>query len=341
MTKLSCSLFCAALLLGALSLPLHAQSYHIAKTVPLVGDGGWDYLTFDSTAHRLFIAHSTQVLVVDAESGSLLGQVPGLNGAHGVALALAEGHGFASSGRDSSVTMFDLKTYKVLKKTTAADDADAILYDPATHRVFSFNGDANSSSVIDPQSGVVIGNIDLGGKPEFGVSAWDGTLFVNLEDKAEIVQIDAKAMTVTRRWPIAPCEEPTGLAIDREHHRLFSGCSNQVMAISDATNGRLITTLPIGKGVDGCAFDPGTNLAFSSNGEGSLTVIHEDSPDSFHVAATVPTKRGARTMTVDPKTHRVFTASADYGATPTATPENPRPRPAIVPGTFVLLVLEP
>ena len=144
--------------------------------------------------------------------------------------------------------MFDLKTYQVLKKTTAADDADAILYDPATHRVFSFNGDANSSSVMDPQSGAVIGNIDLGGKPEFGVSAWDGTLFVNLEDKAEIVQIDAKAMTVTRRWPIAPCEEPTGLAIDREHHRLFSGCSNQVMAISDATNGRLITTLPIGKG---------------------------------------------------------------------------------------------
>jgi len=340
MTKLSRSLACAALLLGALSLPLQAQSYHIAKTVPLVGDGGWDYLTFDSTANRLFIAHSTQVLVVDAESGSLLGQVPGLNGAHGVALALTEGHGFACSGRDSSVTMFDLKTYQVLKKFTAADDADAILYDPATHRVFSFNGDANSSSVIDPVSGTVIGNIDLGGKPEFGVSSWDGTLFVNLEDKAEIVQIDAKAMTVTRRWPIAPCEEPTGLAIDRAHHRLFSGCSNQVMAISDATNGRLITTLPIGKGVDGCAFDPGTNLAFSSNGEGSLTVIQEDSPDSFHVAATVPTKRGARTMTVDTKTHRVFTASADYGATPAATPENPRPRPAIVPGTFVLLVLE-
>ena len=164
MTKLSRSLSCAALLLGAVSLPLQAQSYHIAKTVPLVGDGGWDYLTFDSTAHRLFIAHSTQVLVVDAESGSLLGQVPGLNGAHGVALALAEGHGFASSGRDSSVTMFDLKTYQVLKKFTAADDADAILYDPASHHVFSFNGDANSSSVIDPVSGTVIGNIDLGGE---------------------------------------------------------------------------------------------------------------------------------------------------------------------------------
>ncbi len=341
MTKLSRRLACAALLLSALSLPLHAQSYHLARTVPLVGDGGWDYLTFDSTAHRLFIAHSTQVLVVDAESGALLGQIPGLNGAHGVALALAEGHGFATSGRDSSVTMFDLKTYQVLKKTTAADDADAILYDPASGRVFSFNDTANSFTAIDPASGAVIGTIDLGGQPEFGVWSGDGTLFVNLEDKTEIAQIDAAAMKVTRRWSLAPCEEPTGLAIDRAHHRLFSGCSNQVMAISDATNGRLITTLPIGQGVDGCAFDPGAQLAFSSNGEGTVTVIKEDSPDSFHVVANVATKRGARTMTLDEKTHRIYTASAEYGATPAPTAERPHPRPSIVPGTFVLLVLEP
>ena len=338
--RLSLTAWCGALMLGSSPSPLQSQSYHVARTIPLTGDGGWDYLTFDSTAHRVFIAHSTQVLVVDADSGSLLGQIQGLNGAHGVALAYPAGHGFATSGRDSSVTMFDLNTYQVLGKTTA-EDADAILYDPASNHVFSFNGDANSSSVIDPATGAVIGTIELGGKPEFGVSAGDGTLFVNLEDQGEVVQIDAAGMKVTRRWSIAPCEDPTGLAIDRGHHVLFSGCGNQVMAISDAVGGKLITTLPIGQGVDGCAFDPGAQLAFSSNGDGTITVVKEDSPTAFHVVANAATKRGARTMTVDQKTHRLYTATAEFGATPAPTAERPHPRPSIVPGSFVMLVLEP
>jgi DNA-binding beta-propeller fold protein YncE len=234
-----------------------------------------------------------------------------------------------------------LKTLKVLGHTTAAPDADAVLYDPASKRVYTFNGDAHSSSVIDAASGARVGTIDLGGGPEFAVSAGDGKLYVNLEDKSEIVEVDAAAMRVTRRWSLAPCEAPTGLAIDRVHHRLFSGCHSKVMAISDATAGKVITTLPIGAGVDAAAFDPGTQLAFASNGDGTLTVVHEDSPDKFHVVADVPTRRGARTMALDPITHRVYLVTADFGPAPAPTAEQPRPRPTIVPGTFSLLVCEP
>jgi len=341
MRSLARRLWCSALLLTLYALPAQSQSYHLAKTVTLGGDGGWDYVAFDTAGHRLFIAHSTRVVVVDAGNDSTLGEIPGLNGAHGIALAYEAGHGFASSGRDSMVTMFDLKTLAVLGRTMAAEDDDAILFDPASHHVFTFNGDAGSSTVIDAVSGKAIGNIELGGKPEFGVTAGDGTLFVNLEDKAVIDQIDAKAMKVTRSWPIAPCESPTGLAIDRKHHVLFSGCGNQVMAISDAKAGRLITTVPIGQGVDACGFDPAAQLAFASNGDGTLTVIHEDSPTSFRVVANVATRRGARTMALDEQTHRVYSVTADLGPPPPPTAERPHPRPSIVPGTFMLLVLEP
>jgi len=236
--------------------------------------------------------------------------------------------------------MFDLKTLKELGRTRAADDADAILFDSASNRVFTFNGDAQSSTVVDPASGQAIGSIALGGKPEFGVSAGDGKLYVNIEDRAEIVEIDAAAQKVTRRWSLAPCTEPTGLAIDRVHHRLFSGCHNRVMAISNATTGKVIATVPIGGGVDGDGFDPGTGLAFSSDGEGTLTVVHQDSPNKYRVVSTVPTKRGARTMALDPRTHRIFTVTADLGPPPAPTKEQPHPRPTVVPDTFTLLVLE-
>jgi hypothetical protein len=330
----------AALLLG-LAGPAGAQTYHVAKTMTLGGDGGWDYVALDSVAHRLFIARQNRVMVVDPEGGRVLAEIPGLERAHGVAFAYESGHGFATSGTDSAVTMFDLKTLKVLRRTTAAPDADAVLYDPVSKRVFTFNCDAHSSSVIDAVSGARVGSMDLGGGPEFAVSAADGNLYVNVEDKGEIVEIDAAAMRVTRRWSLAPCESPTGLAIDRVHHRLFSGCRNKVMAISDATAGKLVTTLPIGAGVDAAAFDPGTQLAFASNGDGTLTVVHEDAPDKFRVVADVPTRRGARTMALDPLTHRVYLVTADLGPAPTATPQQPRPRPTIVPGTFALLVCEP
>jgi DNA-binding beta-propeller fold protein YncE len=341
MTRIVRVLSCSAVLWCAGVLPTQAQSYHVAKSLTLGGEGGWDYLTFDSTGHRLFVTHQTRVLVVNPDNGTVLGEIAGLNGAHGVALAYGAGHGFATSGRDSTVTMFDLATYQVLGRTAVAEDDDAILYDPATQHIFTFNGDAGSSTVLDAKSGQSVGTIDLGGKPEFGVSAGDGKLYVNLEDKAVIAEIDAAAMRVTRQWPIAPCESPTGLAIDRAHHRLFSGCRNKVMAISDATAGRLITTLPIGEGVDGCAFDPTAQLAFSSNGDGTLTVIHEDSPDQFRVVTTADTRRGARTLALDERTHRIFTVTADFGPPPAPTAERPHPRPSIVPGTFALLELDP
>jgi hypothetical protein len=326
--------------------PLAAQTaappaaYRVTRSITLGGDGRWDYVTVDSVGHRLFIARQTRVMVVDPASGKLLGEIPGLDGAHGVALVYALGRGFATSGHDGMVTMFDLRSLKVLGRIKAADDADAVLYDPASRRVFTFNGDPGTSTVIDPQSGKVVGTITLGGKPEFGVADGAGKLYVNLEDKAEIAEIDPVKLQVTRHWPLAGCEEPTGLAIDRAHGLLFSGCHSGVMAISDARAGRTIAQAPIGQGVDACAFDPGTALAFASNGDGTITVVHEDGPASFHVVSTATTRRGARTMALDERTHRLYTVTAEFGATPAATPSEPHPRPALVPGTFSLLELD-
>jgi DNA-binding beta-propeller fold protein YncE len=317
-------------------------SYHVLKRYQLGGDGGWDYVALDTVGHRLFIARQNRVMVVDPDHGKVLGEITDLGGAHGVAFAYEAGHGFITSGRDSTVTMFDLKTLKVLRKTIAAPDADAILYDPASKRVFTLNGDAHSSTVIDPVSGKRIGSIDLGASPEFGVSAGNGKLYVNLTKEGAIAEINAVTMRVTRQWSVAPCRGSTGLAIDRATHRLFSGCRSKVMAISDATKGRLITTLPIDGGVDANAFDPGTRNAFSSNGDGTLTIVHEDSPNHFRVVETVPTMKGARTMALDPKTHRVYLVSAQFGPPPAdSTAANPRRRPPVVPGSFTLLAVGP
>lgn len=330
----------AALMLAALpSEPAAAQTYRVAHTYTLGGDGGWDYLALDTAGHRLFIARQDRVMVVDPATGKLLAEIPGLNRAHGVAFAYAAGHGFATSGADSTVTMFDLKTLQVLKRTKVAIDDDAVLFDPATGHIFTMNGDAKSSSVLDAGSGDLIGTIDLGGGPEFGVSAGDGKLYVNIEDQSAVVEIDAAAQKVVRRWSILPCESPSGLAIDRVHHRLFSGCRNGTMGVSDAQSGKLITTVPIGRGVDACRFDEATGLAFASNGDGTLTVIHEDSPDKYSVVGNVTTKQGARTMELDPATHRLFTASADFGPVPAAQPGQRR-RPPVLPGTFALLELD-
>jgi WD40 repeat protein len=331
----------AALALSAGASALEAQAYHVVKTIPLPGDGGWDYVIFDSVGHRLFISRQNRVMVVDPESGKLLGEIPGLERAHGIAFSYETGHGFASSGTDSTVTMFDLKTLKVLGHTTTALDDDAIIYDPATKNIFTFNGDAHNASVLSATTGKLVGTIDLGSGPEYAVSAGDGKLYVNLEEKSAIDEIDAATMKVTRQWSLAPCESPSGLAIDRAHHRLFSGCHNKVMAISDATAGKVITTVPIGAGVDANGFDPGTQLAFSSNGDGTLTVVHEDSPDKFTVVANVATKRGARTLALDERTHRVYLVTADFGPAPAATAGHPHPRPTILPGTFTLIVTEP
>jgi hypothetical protein len=338
---LSRLLAAGALVLGVAVAPVQAQSYHVTRTFTLGGEGGWDYLALDTAGHRMFIARQDRIMVVDPAAGTLLGEIPGLNRAHGVAFDYASGHGFATSGADSTVTMFDLKTLQVLVRTTAAVDDDGILYDPATRRIFTMNGDAGSATAIDPVSGRRVGAVDLGGKPEFGVSAGDGMLYVNLEDKSEVAEVDAQTLKVTRHWSIAPCESPSGLAIDRANHLLFSGCRNGLMGVSDARAGRLVTTVPIGRGVDACRFDAASRLAFASNGDGTLTVIHEDSPDKYTVVANVATKQGARTMELDEATHRLYTVSADFGPAPAPTAERPRPRPPVLPGTFALLVLEP
>jgi len=308
----------------------------------LGGDGGWDYLTLDAATHRLYIARATRVMVVDATNGKLLGELPDTPGVHGVALVPESGRGFVSSGRDNSVTVFDLKTLKALGKVKVGQNPDAILYDPALHRVFVFNGKSHDASVIDPAKQEVVATIPLDGKPEFAVADGAGRIYVNIEDKAQLVAIDGRKAEVVARWSLAPCEEPTGLALDKANHRLFSGCSNKVMTVVDAESGKLVTTLPIGDGVDGVAFDPQKHLAFSSNGQdGTLTVIRQETPDRYSVAKTIPTAKGARTLTLDPETHKVYLVTARFGATPAPTAAQPRPRPALEPNSFELLVVTP
>jgi DNA-binding beta-propeller fold protein YncE len=278
-------------------------------------------------------------MVVDQDTGKLLGEVTGINGAHGTAIAQATGHGFATAGNDQAVVMFDLKTFAPLKKIPAAEDADAILYDPASNRVFTLNGDAHSSTVIDPREGTLVTNIALGGKPEYGASVGDGKVYANLTDTSEIVEIDAKAATVSRRWPTAPCRQPVSMAIDTARKRVFSGCRSGVLAVSDYQNGRLVTTLPIGTGVDGTGYDPASGDVFATNADGTLTVIHQDSADQYHVVQTLMTPAGSRNMGLDPTNHRVFVVSAKFGAPPQGATSG-RGRGAVEPGTFALMVIE-
>jgi len=310
-----------------------SPSYRITHTFTLGGDGRWDYVVPDPPEHRLFIARTNRVMVVDEDTGKLLGEVAGIQGAHGTAIVHAAGHGFATSGDDKSVVMFDLKTFKALGRIPAAEDADAILYDSASNRVFTLNGDAHSSTVIDPK-GSLITNISLGGKPEYGASAGDGKVYANLVDTHEVVEIDAKAATVARRWSTAPCKQPVAMAIDTAHHRLFSGCRSGVMAISDYQAGKVVATVPIGTGVDGAGYDAASGNAFSSNANGTLTVVHQDSPDQFHVVENVETPQGSRNMGLDPTNHRVFVVSAKFG------PATGGGRPPVLPGSFALLVIE-
>jgi DNA-binding beta-propeller fold protein YncE len=331
------------LLLSLFAAPaLSAQAYTITHTYTVGGDGGWDYVVPDAPNHRLFIGRSNRVMVVDMNDGHLIGEVTGINGAHGTALAAGTGHGFATSGDDSSVVMFDSKTFRKIGKIPAAEDADAIIYDPASKRVFTFNGDANSSTVIDPRKGTLITNIPLGGKPEYGQSARNGMIYANLTDSSQVVEIDANNLRVTRRWSTAPCKNPVAMAIDTRNQRLFSGCRSGVMAISDYKNGRLITTVPIGRGVDGAGYDPVTRDAYASNADGTLTVIHQDTPDTYHVVENLQTAQGARNMGLDPATHRVYIVSSKFGPVPAeSTATNPRRRPPILPGTFMVMVVEP
>jgi DNA-binding beta-propeller fold protein YncE len=342
------SLLLAAGILSGLSLApsiapaADVQAGKIVARIKLSGEGGWDYLTMDPDARRLYVAHSTMVQVLDVDTGKVVGEVANTPGVHGVALVPELGRGFTSNGRDSSVTVFDLHTLALVSRIHLTEGApDAIVYDPASKRVFTLNHASGTATAIEAATGSVLGTVAVGGTLEFAVADGRGTVFVNVEDSSSVAAIDTKSLQVKSRWPLAPGQNPTGLAMDVEHHRLFAGCHNQQMVVVDADSGRVVATLPIGGGTDGTAFDPATSLAFSSNGEGTLTVIHEDSPAIFAVRGSVATQQGARTLAVDPKTHRVYLATAEFGPVPAPTAETPNPRPARVPGSFVILVVEP
>jgi len=315
------------------------SGYHLLKKITLGGEGGWDYLTFDSPTRRLFISRQTKVIVLDVDSEKVVGEIPNTEGVHGVALAPEFNRGFTSNGHAGTITIFDLKTLAVTGSAQAGTNPDAIVYDPGSKRVFAMNGRSSNSTAIDAATGKVVATIPLSGKPEFAVADGEGHIYVNIEDKSEMWQIDSQNLTVTKHWSLAPCDEPSGLAMDVEHHRLFSGCDNKMVAVVNAVNGRVVATPPIGDGVDANAFDPGTGFVFSSNGEsGTLTVIHEDSPGKYTVLENVTTQKSARTMALDPKKHEVYLVAAEFGPRPAATQDNPRPRPTILPNSFVVLI---
>ncbi len=315
-----------------------ASGYHLIKKVVLGGQGFWDYLVCDSAHHHLFISHGTHVMVVNTNTLRVVGDIPNTPGVHGIALAPDLNRGFISDGRSSEVTIFNLKTLKTIGTVkTTGQDPDCIIYDPVSKRVFTFNGRSDNSTAIDGETGKVVGTIDLGGRPEYAVADGEGHVYNNLEDKSEELEIDSKTLKILNRWPLAPGEGPSGLSMDLESRRLFSGCHNQKMVIMNADNGKVVATEPIGQGVDATRFDPGTGLAFSSNGDGTLTVIHEDSPDTYTVIDNVKTERGARTMALDTKTHRVYLVTAQFGPMPPRKPGQRFRFPSIKPGSFTLM----
>ncbi|MGB8886385.1 MAG: YncE family protein [Candidatus Korobacteraceae bacterium] len=319
------------------AVPAFAQKqFKMSDRVKLGGEGGWDYLTYDNVGHRLFITRGSHVMVVDAATLKVTGDIPDLSGIHGVALAQELGRGFISNGGDNTVTVFDLKTLKKLDSVKVGERPDAILYEPFSKHVFTFNARGQNSTVIDAASGKVVGTIPLGGKPEFPASDSKGKLYVNIEDKSQIAEVDVTKQAVLNTWAVAPCQEPSALAFDVEHHRLFAGCGNKMMAVVDSDSGKVVTTVPIGEGVDAGRFNPRTEEIFMSCGEGLLTVIHEDSPDKYTVRQNLATVKGARTMALDQDNDVVYLVTAQRVATPPA----PGQRPAMVPGSFELIVVK-
>ncbi len=307
------------------------SGYHAARTFAIGGTGGWDYSTVDAQARRLYVSHGSQVDVIDLASGQATGKVPDTKGVHGIAIASAAGKGFISDGATNDVTVFNLKTLETTGHVKTGKKPDAIIYDDATDSVLAFNGDSDSATVIDARTGKAKGDIALGGGPEFAAADGKGKVYVNLEDKSEVLQIDPKTMAVDQRWPLKPCEEPSAMAMDRKTRRLFIGCRNQMMAVMNADSGAIVTTLPIGRGVDAGAFDPETRFAFASCGDGTTTVIHEDSADRFTVVEKLTTKVSARTMALDTKTHNIYLPYARTVPVPGGG------YPKVVPGTFAVL----
>ena len=319
---------------AAAAPPAGPSGYHVIKTIPVPGDTGWDYLLVDSDARRVYVSRGAHVVVLDADSYEIVGDIPDTQGVHGIAIASELGRGFTSNGRANTATIFDLKTLKTLGTVNTGKNPDAIVYDGVTKRVFTLNGASKDTTAFNAADGAVVGSLPLGGKPEFAVADGKGNIYVNIEDTSELVQFDAKTLKEVHRWPLKPAEGPSGLSMDLKHRRLFSGCDGKMMPVTDADSGKIVATIAIGDGVDATAFDPGTQLAFSSNGEGTLTVVHEDSPDKYTVLENVPTKKSARTMGLDLKTHNVFLPAADFDA-----PAAGERRGKMKAGSFVLLVV--
>jgi DNA-binding beta-propeller fold protein YncE len=320
-------------------LPAFAQTYKLTGSIQIGGTGGWDYLYADSQNGRLYVSHGPEVVVIDVASEKTVGKISGLKGVHGIAVADDLGIGFISDGGNNQCVSFDLKTLEVKDKTATGTNPDGIVYDPYSKQVFTFNGRSSNATAIDATTGKVTGTIALPGKPEFPATDAGGNVFVNIEDKNEIDRIDPKTLTVTAHWPVAPCESPSGLAIDAAGKKLFAVCDGKMMAVVDTDTGKVVATPAIGEGPDAAGYDPGTHLAFSSNGEGSVTVVNADGSGKYAVAQTVKTERGARTMALDSKTHKIYLSAATMGPAPAATAANPHPRPSIVPGSFKILVL--
>jgi DNA-binding beta-propeller fold protein YncE len=311
------------------------SGYKVSGKISVTGDGGWDYLVVDANARRLYLSHSTHVVVYDVDSHAVVGDIPDTPGVHGIALAPELGRGFVSNGRANSVTIFESKTLKTIGTVPTGTNPDAILYDSVSKRVFAFNGRSKDATVIDAATGKVLGTLVVGGKPEFAAADGKGNVYVNVEDTSELLHIDAQKMEVLHRWPLAPCKEPSGLAMDTKTRRLFSVCDNEMMAVVDADSGKVIATPKTGEGADAAAFDPETNFAFSSNGEsGTLTVVHEDGGDKYSVVENVATKKSARTMALDLKTHSLYLPAADL-----IPPVAGQKWPTVKPGTMELLIV--
>ena len=317
-------------------------SYRFLKEIPIGGEGGWDILTIDPTAHRLYLSHSTKVIVVDLEKNAVVGEIGDTPGVHGFVAVPGLGRGFSTNGKESKASVVDLKTLRTITKVETGANPDALVYDPGRGEVYVFNHTGNSATVIDAKTAKVVSTIPLGGSPEFAaVDGATGRVYCNLEDKSEVVAIDTTKHEVTARWPVAPGEEPGGIAFDPVHHRLFAGCHNKMMVMLDTGSGKVVGSVPIGSGVDGCAFDGATGLAFASCGEGTTTIAKEETPEKLAVVQTLQTERGARTMALDPLTHRIYLPSAKFEPPPPAAPGATPQRPKVVSGSLKLLVYGP
>jgi YVTN family beta-propeller protein len=327
------------LLLGPAALCATDKPYHPVREIPVGGDGGWDYLSVDPAAHRLYVSHGTEVVVINTADDTVAGRIADTPGVHGIAIAPELKRGFSTNGRDNSMSIVDLGTLKTVAKVATGENPDAMLYEPGRREVYAFNGRGQSATVIDAQTGRPVATIPLGGKPEFcAADSAAGRVYCNIEDTNEVAAIDTATHQVVSRWPIAPGAEATGMAIDVAHHRLFIGCHNRLLAMLDTASGKAVATVPIGAGVDANDFDPGTQLAFASCGDGTVTIAHEDAPDKLTVVQTLTTEPRARTMALDPATHKIYLASAKFEAPAEPPKPGQRPRPKMVPGSFKVLV---